>query len=46
LLPQYPGATLITRVRDPVKRVVPSYRHHWCHPDWRHPVTREIHEKN
>lgn len=46
LLPQYPEATLITRVRDPVERVDSSYSHHLRHPGWRRPVNREIHEKN
>ena len=45
LLPTYPGARLITWVRDPVERVVSSYYHRLRDPDWQHPVTRELHEK-
>jgi hypothetical protein len=45
LLPAYPGARLITWVRDPVERVVSSYFHRLREPDWQHPVTRELHEK-
>jgi hypothetical protein len=45
LLPEYPGARLITWVRDPVERVVSSYFHRLREPDWQHPVTRELHAK-
>ncbi len=46
LLPYYPDAQLITWIRDPVERVVSSYFHRLREPDWQHPVTRELHEKN
>ncbi|HND62402.1 MAG TPA: sulfotransferase family 2 domain-containing protein [Opitutaceae bacterium] len=40
---RYPGAPLITWVRDPVERVVSSYHHRLRNPDWRHPVCVELH---
>jgi Sulfotransferase family len=45
LADRFPQATLVTWVRDPVERVVSSYYHRLREPDWRHPVTREIHER-
>jgi hypothetical protein len=42
---RFPGAPLITWVRDPVDRVVSSYFHRLRDPDWRHPVCVELHEK-
>ena len=45
LAERYPGAPLITWVRDPVERVVSSYYHRLRSPDWRHPVSIELHER-
>jgi hypothetical protein len=45
MLPQFPDATLITWVREPVERVISSYYHRLRAPDWQHPVSRELHEK-
>jgi hypothetical protein len=45
LAERYPDAPLITWVRDPVERVVSSYYHRLRTPDWRHPVSIELHAK-
>ena len=45
LLPQFPNATLITWVRDPVERIASCYAHVLRQPDWRHPMHRQVHEK-
>lgn len=42
---RFPEAQLITWVRNPVERVASSYFHRLRDPDWRHPVSRELHEK-
>lgn len=42
---EFPDATLITWVRDPVERVVSSYHHRLRDPDWQHPVCVELHTK-
>jgi hypothetical protein len=45
LLAVYPGAILLTWVREPVQRVASLY-HYWRRePDWRHPLCRILHEK-
>ena len=45
LTQQFPDATLITWVRDPVDRVASSYFHRLRDPDWQHPVCVELHQK-
>jgi len=45
LVDRFPGASLVTWVRDPVERVVSSYYHRLRDPDWRHPVCRDLHER-
>ena len=45
LAERYPDALLITWVRDPVERVASSYYHRLRSPDWRHPVSIELHAK-
>ena len=45
LAERYPDAPLITWVRDPVERVASSYYHRLRSPDWRHPVSIELHAK-
>ncbi|MBI3884806.1 MAG: sulfotransferase family 2 domain-containing protein [Opitutae bacterium] len=42
---RFPEARLVTWVRDPVERVASSYYYRLRHPDWRHPVCRELHAK-
>ena len=46
LADRYPEASLVTWVREPVERVASSYYYRLRSPDWRHPVSVELHEKN
>ena len=46
LADRYPEASLVTWVRDPVERVASSYYYRLRSPDWRHPVSIELHEKH
>ncbi len=41
----FPGARLITWVRDPVERVISSYHHQLREPDMNHSVCRELHDR-
>jgi hypothetical protein len=41
---RFPGAALVTWVREPVERIVSFYRYWQREPDWRNPLCRTMHE--
>lgn len=45
LLSRYPGASLVTWVREPVQRLASFYYYWLREPDQRHPLCRVLHER-